>query len=76
MILKVTKSIDFAMLLVRVGLSINPKNLLTQLKTMIMKKINKINGILNKKEIMNFIKGIALGDTFVERDGPTSDYKV
>ncbi|GGW74491.1 hypothetical protein GCM10008085_28250 [Winogradskyella epiphytica] len=42
---------------------------------MIMKKINKINGILNKKEIMNFIKGIALGVTFVERDGPTSDYK-
>ena len=41
-----------------------------------MKKINKINRILNKKEIMNFIKSIALGVTFVERDGPTSDYKV
>lgn len=76
MVLKVTKSIDFAMLLVRVGPSINPKNLLTRYKTMIMRKIKKINGIFNKKDVINFIKSIALGVTFVERDGPTSDYKV
>ena len=76
MIHKVTKSIDFAMLLVRVGLSISPKDLLHHLKTMIMKKVKKNSGIFTKKEIMNFTKGIVLGVTFVERDGSTSDCKV
>ena len=67
MVLKVTKSIDFTMFLVRVGLSINPKSLLTPLKTMIMKKIEQINGILKRRKIMNFIKSMVLGVAFVEK---------
>lgn len=67
LVLKVTKSIDFTMFLVRVGLSINPQNLLTPLKTMIMKKIKQINGILKRRKIMNFIKSMVLGVAFVEK---------
>ncbi|GAB5475723.1 MAG: hypothetical protein Mars2KO_38220 [Maribacter sp.] len=67
MILKVTKSIDFTMFLVRVGLSINPKSLLMSLKKMIMKKIEQINGILKRRKIINFIKSIVLGVAFVEK---------
>lgn len=55
------------MLVVRVGLSINPQNLLTSLKTKIMKKIEQINGILKRTKFMNFIKSIALGVVFVEK---------
>jgi hypothetical protein len=76
LILKVTKSIDFTILVVRVGLSINPKLILTTLKTMIMKKIEKISLIEIKERIMNFIKSMVLGVAFVEKDGLTSDYKV
>ncbi len=65
--LKVTKSIDFTMLVIRVSLSINPQNLLTYTKTKIMKKIEQINGILKRTKIMNFIKSIALGVAFVEK---------
>ncbi|MEO8236344.1 MAG: hypothetical protein ABI549_13075 [Flavobacterium sp.] len=75
LILKVTKSIDFTMFVVRVGLSINPKLILTTLKTMIMKKIEKISLIEIKERIMNFIKSMVLGVAFVEKDGLTSDYK-
>ncbi len=66
LILKVTKSIDFTMLLVRVGLSLNPKKLITPIKTMIMKKIEKVSKVLKRVKIMNFIKSIALGVVFVE----------
>jgi hypothetical protein len=76
LILKVTKSIDFTMLVVRVGLSINLKLILTTLKTMIMKKIEKISLIEIKERIMNFIKSMVLGVAFVGKDGLTSDYKV
>lgn len=55
------------MLVVRVGLSVNSQNLLTSLKTKIMKKIEQINGILKRTKIMNFIKSIALGVVFVEK---------
>lgn len=65
--LKVTKSIDFTMLVIRVSLSINPKNLLTYTKTKVMKKIEQINGILKRTKIMNFIKSIVLGVAFVEK---------
>ncbi|KQC32676.1 hypothetical protein AAU57_04575 [Nonlabens sp. YIK11] len=65
--LKVTKSIDFTMLVIRVSLSINPQNLLTYTKTKIMKKIEQINGILKRTKIMNFIKSIVLGVAFVEK---------
>ena len=67
MILKFIESIDFTMLVVRVGLSINPKNLLITLKTKIMKKIDLINGFLKRITISNFIKSIALGVVFVEK---------
>ncbi len=76
LIFKVTKSIDFTILLVRVWLSINPLYLLIILKMMIMKTIKNITKILIRIEILNFIKSVVLGVTFVERDGPTSDYKV
>lgn len=66
LMLKVTKSIDFTMLVIRVSLSINPQNLLTYTKTKIMKKIKQINGILKRVKIMNFIKSIVLGVAFVE----------
>ena len=66
MILKVTKSIDFTMLIVRVGLSLNLIYLITPIKTKIMKKIKEINEILKRTKIMNFIKSIALGVAFVE----------
>ena len=67
MVLKVTKSIGFTMFLVRVGLLQNPLNLITFLKTMIMKVINKINEILNRIKIKNFIKSIVSGVAFVEK---------
>jgi hypothetical protein len=54
------------MLVVRVGLSLNPKNLITTKKTMIMKKIENINRVLKRVKIINFIKSIALGVVFVE----------
>ncbi len=75
LILKVSKSIDFAMFLVRVCLTINIINLITIIKTMIMKKIESIKNILKRTEIMNFIKSMVIGVTFVEKDGQTSDYK-
>jgi predicted methyltransferase len=75
LILKVTKSIDFTMLIVRIGLSIDPKLIATTLKIMIMKKIEKISLIEIKERIINFIKSMVLGVAFVEKDGLTSDYK-
>jgi hypothetical protein len=75
LILKVTKSIDFTMLVVRIGLSIDLKLISTTLKIMIMKKIEKISLIETKERIINFIKSMVLGVAFVEKDGLTSDYK-
>lgn len=67
--LKVTKSIDFTMLIVRVGLSLYPLDVLTSLKMKIMKRIAQINGVMKKAKIMNGMKSIALGVALVEK-GP------
>lgn len=67
MILKVTKSIDFTMLVVRVWLFFNSFDLITPLKTMIMTTIKKINWIRLKELIMNFIKSIVLGVALVRK---------
>ena len=42
LVFKATKSIDFTMLLIRVGQTINPFELIRTLKTMIMIKIEKV----------------------------------
>lgn len=70
MVFKVTKSIDFTMLLIRVWVAINPLVLIKNLKQMIMIKIDKIKQTPLKEKIMRFIKSIVVGLALVEkRDG-------
>ena len=67
MVFKVTKSIDFTMLLIRVWATINPLELIKPLKTMIMIKIEKIKNIPFKEKLMNFVKSIIVGFALVEK---------
>lgn len=67
MVFKVTESIDFTMLLIRVCATINFPKLIIKLKALIMIKIEKIKKILTKEKIMKFIKGIVVGLALVEK---------
>lgn len=67
LVFKVTKSIDFTMLLIRVGQTINPIELIKILKTMIMIKIEQIKKSTVKKKFMNFIKSMVVGLALVEK---------
>lgn len=67
LVFKVTKSIDFTMLLIRVGQTINPRELIKTLKTTIMIKIEKIKKSTVKEKIMNFIKSMVVGLALVEK---------
>ena len=67
LVFKVTKSIDFTMLLIRVGQTINPIELIKTLKTMIMIKIEQIKRSTVKEKFMNFIKSMVVGLALVEK---------
>lgn len=67
MVFKVTKSIDFTILLIRVRQTINPFELIKILKTMIMITIKMIKKSTKKEQIMNFIKSIVTGFALVEK---------
>lgn len=67
MVFKVTKSIDFTMLLIRVGQTINPFELIKTLKTMIMIKIEQIKKSTVKEKFMNFVKSMVVGLALVEK---------
>lgn len=67
LVFKVTKSIDFTMLLIRVGQTINPFELIKTLKTMIMIKIEQIKKSTVKEKFMNFIKSMVVGLALVEK---------
>lgn len=67
LVFKVTKSIDFTMLLIRVGQTINPIELIKILKTMIMIKIEQIKKSTVKEKFMNFIKSMVVGLALVEK---------
>ncbi len=70
LVLKVTKSIDFTMLLIRVWVAVNPLVLIKTLKRTIMMKIDKIKQTPVKEKFMRFIKSIIVGFALVEkRDG-------
>ncbi len=70
LVLKVTKSIDFTMLLIRVWVAVNPLVLIKTLKHKIMMKIDKIKQTPVKEKFMKFIKSIIVGLALVEkRDG-------
>jgi hypothetical protein len=53
------------MLVVRIWQNINPIDLLTTLKTLIMIKIDEIKNSFKKVKIMKFIKSIVLGVALV-----------
>ncbi|OAD41537.1 hypothetical protein LPB303_15360 [Polaribacter atrinae] len=67
LVFKVTKSIDFTMLLIRVGQTINPIELIKTLKTLIMIKIEQIKKSTVKEKFMNFIKSMVVGLALVEK---------
>jgi len=67
LVFKATKSIDFTMLLIRVGQTINPFELIRTLKTMIMIKIEKVKKSTVKEKFMNFIKSMVVGFALVEK---------
>tara|TARA_R100000541_G_scaffold59035_1_gene71553 strand:+ start:1849 stop:2058 length:210 start_codon:yes stop_codon:yes gene_type:complete len=55
------------MLLIRVGQTINPIELIKTLKTMIMIKIEQIKRSTVKEKFMNFIKSMVVGLALVEK---------
>ncbi|OBX22193.1 hypothetical protein BAA08_09625 [Bizionia sp. APA-3] len=67
LVFKVTKSIDFTILLIRVVQTINPIELIKTLKTMIMIKIEQIKKSTVKEKFINFIKSMVVGLALVEK---------
>ena len=69
MALKITKSIDFTMLIVRVWTAANPLAIMKALTAMIMIKMKSILKTV-KSRIMKFIQSLVIGLALVvERDG-------